>query len=247
MVSEKAIENFSLFKCIHEDTLSTIAQNSKLDYHKKGTIFYSNFRTRKPYFYYIVRGWVKVFSSLPQGMEIIHDILTDANYFNEALLFEKNVESLNLEAISDIRVILIPIPLLRECLHQDYQLALNLLKKSLQKQRELTYEIEHLSIQSAAQRIGCFLLRLCPSGKEKAITLHLPYDKGLIALRLGLRPETFSRALTALSRQCCIKIKREFIFIDKIDYLKQYVCKQCSLIYPCQATLPLSKCDTEVP
>ncbi len=96
--------------------------------------------------------------------------------------------------------------------------------------------VEHLSIQNAAQRIGCFILRLCPIDKTEDITINLPYDKALVAAKLGIRPETFSRALMKLRKSCNIEVNGDSIYIVNINTLNKYVCKQCSLIYPCQST-----------
>ena len=45
-----------------------------------------------------------------------------------------------------------------------------------------------------------FLLHLCPPGADRA-EIELPLDKSLIAARLRMQPETFSRSLARLARQ----------------------------------------------
>lgn len=234
MLLAKLIQNFIIFRGLEPKTLLVLAEASKINYYKKGTIFYDSFHMERPYFYYITKGWAKLFSVSFEGEEIIKDIVTDTDHFNEDRLFTEDIEPLSAQAISDIQVIMTPIALLREWLGRDKQLALNLLNESLHKQRELTHEIEHLSIQNAAQRIGCFLLRLCNNEESGAITINLPYDKVLLARRLGMRPETFSRALTKLSQQCHIRVEEACIHIAKTHDLMDYVCRQCSLVYPCQ-------------
>jgi len=230
--------NFPLFKDIPAQTLLTICEASNLHFYKKGTLFYTAQATEKTYFYYIVRGWLKLFTVSSEGVEVIRDILNDTHHFNEGLLFKDNIEPISAQAISDIQVMMTPITVLKQAIEQDAKLAVNLLRETLQKQCELMHTVEHLSIQNAAQRIGCFLLMLCPSEKMQAITLHFPYGKALVAARLGMSPETFSRALLKLSGLCQIKVKGEMIYIPEIQLLTQYVCKQCSLRYPCQAIFP---------
>ncbi|MFC3907528.1 Crp/Fnr family transcriptional regulator [Legionella dresdenensis] len=237
MLSDNLFSSLSLFKDIQAQTQLFLSQASKLNYYKKGTLFYTAQATEKSYLYYIVRGWVKLFTVSLEGTEIIRDILTDAHHFNEALLFKDKIEPLCAQAISDTQVITTPIAILKQGLMQDAQLAVNLLRNTIQKQCELIYTVEHLSIQNAAQRIGCFLLRLCPVEKTQAITIHLPYDKALVAARLGMCPETFSRALMKLRKLCRIKVMGEIIHIPEINFLTQYICSQCSLNYPCQAAL----------
>lgn len=241
MLSNDFIQNLSIFKTLQACTLSAIARTSKIYYYKRGTVFYDTHNNcTSPNFYYIVKGWVKLYSVSLEGTEIIKDILTDAQYFNEELLLEAEIEQFRVQAITDIQVMMLPVALLKRLLQRDSQLAINLLKKSLQKQRKLVHEVEHLSIQSAAQRIGCFLLRLCTNNYLSNITLQLPYDKSLVAAKLGMCPETFSRALAKLSKQCQIKVNGEMVYIPHVNNLARYVCKQCSLIYPCQKQLSIT-------
>jgi CRP-like cAMP-binding protein len=89
-------------------------------------------------------------------------------------------------------------------------------------------------VQSAPQRIGCFLLRLCKAQEEGEVTLHLPYDKTLIAARLGMKPETFSRALTRLRQESDIEVKGATVSIPDIQRLVGYTCNACSNAYPCK-------------
>lgn len=233
MLIDSVLPKFSLFQNIQAQSLAAITRSSKLNYLKKGTIFYNAKENAKSYFYFIAKGWVKLFTVSLAGQEIIRDILNDTHYFNEGLLFRNQSEPICAQAISELQLIAIPIILLRQCLAQDQQLAINLLRESLQKQCELNQTVEHLAIQNAAQRIGCFLLRLCPAEKTVEYSLHLPYDKILVAHRLGMCAETFSRALVKLCKSCCIQVAGDIIHIPQLSLLSNYVCKQCSLRYPC--------------
>ena len=49
----------------------------------------------------------------------------------------------------------------------------------------------------AAQRVGCFILRLL-NKKQPNLIINLPCNKTLLASHLGMKRETFSRALNDL-------------------------------------------------
>ena len=100
--------------------------------------------------------------------------------------------------------------------------------------RQLDKEIEHRSIQNASQRIGCFLLRLADQSKKNNVIIHLPYDKALVASRLGMQPETFSRALAKLREKTGICIKGATIEMDNLDQLVSYSCSACTSKFPCE-------------
>jgi hypothetical protein len=61
----------------------------------------------------------------------------------------------------------------------------------------LVQQVEHLKAQSGVQRVAEFLASLSLAEQGRC-ALALPYDKILIAGRLGLTPESLSRAFAKL-------------------------------------------------
>ena len=104
-------------------------------------------------------------------------------------------------------------------------------------------ELEHLVIQNAPQRIGCFLLRLTNQNETGPIKILLPYDKSLVAARLGMQPETFSRALMKLKDATGMEINGATILLSDIKQLIQFSCSACSSEFPCKDLKPSSHCS----
>ncbi|WP_042695759.1 Crp/Fnr family transcriptional regulator, partial [Azospirillum sp. B506] len=82
-------------------------------------------------------------------------------------------------------------------LREDDRIAFGMLGSLSVRLRHLVTQIEQLQVQPAPQRVAAFLMRVCPSGDGPA-QFQLPFDKALIARRLGMQPETLSRALAKL-------------------------------------------------
>jgi len=82
---------------------------------------------------------------------------------------------------------------------------------------------------NAAQKIGCFILRLA-NVTHTSFEVILPYDKSLIASYLGMKGETFSRALNEL-KPLGITIKGNVLSVDNIQELIKYSCISCSLVF----------------
>ena len=99
-------------------------------------------------------------------------------------------------------------------IRENSELALMMLGSISARQRLLVQQIEQLTAKTAPQRIGTFLLRLCPPNMTKDVSVQLPYDKSLIARRLNIQPETFSRALTQLKPYGVSMNKREITIHD---------------------------------
>jgi CRP/FNR family transcriptional regulator, dissimilatory nitrate respiration regulator len=79
----------------------------------------------------------------------------------------------------------------------DPELALNLLASMARHLHRLVLQAERLTSRSSVERVADFLLHLCPPGADRA-EIELPLDKSLIAARLGMQPETFSRSVARL-------------------------------------------------
>src|SRR5271166_4628076 len=74
------------------------------------------------------------------------------------------------------------------------QLAFDMLAAASMRLRQLVDEIEQLKARSAPQRIADFFVQQATESSGPA-RIALPYEKALIASRLGMKPESFSRAL----------------------------------------------------
>ena len=66
-----------------------------------------------------------------------------------------------------------------------------------QHMHHLVQQVEQLKAQSGVQRVAEFLASLSLARQGKC-AIALPYDKVLIAARLGLTPESLSRAFAKL-------------------------------------------------
>lgn len=184
--------------------------------------------------YIIERGWVKLFRETLDGDEAIVDILTGGQIFGETAIFGDGSYPYSAEIVDDAVIYQLPVSVLKNHIMTNSKLALNMLHAASYFRRKQTRELEHMQIQNAPQRIGCFLLQLHKPDKTNPIRIHLPYDKMLVAARLGMQPETFSRALLKLQQETGIRVQGATVEIDDISMLTNYSCSACSSSYPCQ-------------
>ena len=100
------------------------------------------------------------------------------------------------------------------------QLAFDMLAAASMRLRELVDEIEELKAKSAPQRIADFFVKQAGS-TSGSVRIALPYEKALIAARLGMKPESFSRALLRLS-PLGVTVDRESVTIDDVARLAAF-------------------------
>lgn len=150
-------------------------------------------------FFIIVDGWVKLYRITMAGEEAIIHILTKGESVAESMALTGARYAATAEAVSDARIVRIPADYLIRCVREMPDIALAMLACTSRRVHRLVQEIEHLKARSGVQRVAEFLADLCPSGPGPH-TITLPYDKTLIAGRLGLKPESLSRAFAKLRR-----------------------------------------------
>src|ERR1700733_4304541 len=174
-------------------------------------------------FYVICSGWIKLFHTLPEGEEVIVDMLTTGHIVGESAIFDHGCYTSSAQIVSAVQLLSIPLNVLRERINVSTKLAFNMLTSMSQHHRRHYGAIALNALQNAPQRIGCFFLSLCPEDKTKAAVFHLPYDKVLVSQTLGMNNATFSRALNILRRKTGIRIEGDRVEIDQVQRLVKFV------------------------
>src|SRR5580704_14605073 len=170
----------SLFANLSDMEILCFQEASHVRSYKKGKILYLE-GEKAEYFYIICGGWIKLFRTLPEGEEIIIDMLTTGHMVGESAIFELGHHTSSAQVIEDVQLLSISSNLLKERIRLSPPLALSMISSMFRHHRRHYGEIALNAMQSAPERIGSFLLRLCPADKKKGIVFHLPYDKALIA------------------------------------------------------------------
>jgi CRP/FNR family transcriptional activator FtrB len=84
-------------------------------------------------------------------------------------------------------------------LEERFDLALLMLSSMSLRLRHLIHQITELKLKTTAQRLGGFLLSLTDIASGQ-VEVQFPYDKKLVAEKLGMKPESLSRALMKLRK-----------------------------------------------
>jgi CRP/FNR family transcriptional regulator, dissimilatory nitrate respiration regulator len=205
-----------LFSGLDSATLDFFAKNSHRRRYGKGAEIFSAGDTADRIFF-IAEGWVKLYRMTRDGEEIIIHIFAPGETFAEAAVFNPQRRyPVDAQAIEEASLLEIPRQLFVDKIRENSDIALMMLGSISARQRILVQQIEQITAKSAPQRIGIFLLRLCPPGKGSDVKVHLPYDKSLIARRLNIQPETFSRALAKLEPYGVTLHKRDITITDTV-------------------------------
>lgn len=223
-----------LFASLKGSALGTLSEYAIVRFEPKGNLIFPP-DSANDKFYIVQSGWVKLFRETMGGEEAIVDILTSGNFFGEIGLTGTEPMPYGAEVIENAAIISIPRFLLAEEVMRNSLFGLAVLQNVTHQKMHRDLEIEHRTVQTAPQRIGCFLLKFCNGDKQSDIVLHFPYEKSVIASRLGMMPETFSRALNQLKNEVGITVKGSTVTIKDLKALVDYTCQACSSSFPCKA------------
>lgn len=196
------------------------------DYKKEDSIF-----TRgdiADFFYIILGGWVKLYRDTQNGEEAVLGLLTKGDSFGDISVLNGETYPFGAQAAEDCKIIAVPAHALRERAKSNPDIIVQMMASLINKVNGLQLENEHLTVMSASQRVGCLLLQLAKkSDSDDYNKIQFPYEKSLAASRLGMKPETFSRALAQL-KDLGITTSNNEIKITDLNRLVDYVCSDCS-------------------
>lgn len=179
------------------EALASLVRDASFARHPQGHLMFTQGEPAEA-FYIVLEGWVKIYRMTPSGTEAVVGIFTRGQSFAEAAAISGGSYPASCEAVTDVRVLRISARRLTERIRETPEIGLAMLASTSMHLHLLVRQIETLKAHTGAQRIAEFLLELAPEGEPGSYRAELPYDKALIAARLGMQPESLSRAFHKL-------------------------------------------------
>ena len=203
-----------------EDAAKAILERARVRETERGaTVFLQGERAAAVYI--VIEGWVKLYRIAPNGAEAVVGVFTKGHSFGEAVAFTHDAYPVSAECATDCTLIRIETDAILRMVRDKPEFALSLLSATFAHLHRLVAQIEQLKAQTGAQRVAEFLLELVPDEATGKIEVTLPYDKVLIAGRLGMKPESLSRAFAKL-REHGVKVKQNYAVIADLESLRDY-------------------------
>lgn len=168
----------------------------------------------------VVDGWVKLYRVAPSGAEAVVTVLTRGASFGEAVALRNAAYPVSAEAVTDCTLIRIEAEALLRLIRANPEVAISILSSTFAHLHALVAQVEALKAQTGPQRVAEFLLELAPK-TSGSCDVTLPYDKALIAGRLGMKPESLSRAFLRL-KDMGVTVRNTTARIKDVDALRDY-------------------------
>jgi CRP-like cAMP-binding protein len=185
-----------LFEGLPMQSVSDLVDGASVRSYEDETLLFSA-GDRAECFFVVAEGAVRLFALNEDGSETIIEIFSTGASFAEAAMFASGRFPVNAEAMAGTRLVRIDAAMFLRRLAEDKASAFKMLASVGRWQLRLMGELYHLKAQTPAQRLAWYILQLTDA-QSGSVTVKLPYRKSLIASRIGIAPESLSRAMARL-------------------------------------------------
>jgi len=208
------IKRAQLFRALAPAALDLIAANATtLELPRGGRLFRRGERCAA--FHVVANGRILLSIPGPDDAQKALEIVGPGNTVGLAPALLGIAQPTQADAIVDSLLVTIPRDAMLEIAARHADCALLLINALSREVCALTADIEAFSLRSGRERIAAYLWQLAASGGARPRTITLPAKKSVIASRLNLTPEYFSRMLHDLAAAGTIAVDaREITVLD---------------------------------
>lgn len=208
-----------LFAGIQSDALLALLAGSAVTAFPETSLLFSQ-GDKADRFFLVLDGRVNLFALTDRGDQTIIEVFEKGWTFAEAAMFSSGKFPLNAEVNAGSRLLCIPVGTFLKRLSENRLLAFQMLSALAQRQRHLLNEIAELKSKSPVQRLGGFLLALA-GADDGTVGVRLPVTKTVLASRIGIAPESLSRAIARL-RSVGVESRGRDLVITDVAALRRF-------------------------
>ena len=170
-------------------------------------------------FHTVIYGNVKLCFVSAQGDEKVIELIGAGQSFGEALMFMDRDYIVQAETLADCMLLHIGKQAIYDEIERNPSFSRRMLAGMSRRLHGLISDVEALSLRSGSQRIVGYILKDDPNEGEE---VTLAVSKKMIASRLNLTPEYFSRVLHDMAERGLVNVAGRSIRILNIERLRAY-------------------------
>ena len=219
---EEFLRNLPLFRDLSAGEVDRIAASTSQVRMPTGSILFRKGDSCAG-FHVVVYGQVKLAFGASDGSEKVVEILGPGQSFGEAVMFLDKPNVVFAETLTDSLLLHVGKAVILQELERSPDFARRMLGGLAKRLHRIVGDLEGYSLKSGTQRVIGYLLRDVVGGQtSRTAEVMLPATKSVIASRLSITREHFSRILHELSDSGLIKVSgRNIRFLD-LERLRNY-------------------------
>jgi CRP-like cAMP-binding protein len=217
------LANLPLFRELPPEQLDRIAGHTRQVRAERGEIL---FHRGDPVhgFHVVIYGQIKLAFVSAGGDEKVVEILGPGSSFGEAVMFMRRPHVVTAQALADSLLLYVERDAVFDELRRDPDFAARMIAGLARRLHQLIGDLEAYSMRSGTERVIGFLLHRCGDGLPETgeTDVTLPTAKGVVASRLNLTQEHFSRILHDLSTAGLIRVHGRTVRILDVGRLRAH-------------------------
>lgn len=219
---DRLVRQAPLFSSMDEAQLRQLIDSMRLIRLQEGERLFNLDQTAERFFM-VAQGRIKIFRVSQAGNEKVIEIFGPGDLFAEAVMFfEHRHYPVNAEALEPSEVCAFDNQTFLNLLRGSTDLCLKMLGDLSMRLHALVDEIDYLTLQNSTCRVVSYLIDQLPASATDEVTIDLSVPKSVIASRVSIKPETFSRILHNLVREGIISIHGKTIQVRAIERLRRF-------------------------
>jgi len=207
------IRSAPMFDGVGGEDVQALLDDAYVTHHPDGCLLFSE-GDPADRFFLVLDGIVNLFALTEAGDQSILEVIERGHTFAEAAIFASKNFPINAECRPGTRLLEIPAQSFMARLGARRGLSAKLLAAIARWQRRMLREIAELKGLTPVQRLGLYLLAQLRAPVEGESQVTLPFTKVQLASRIGITPESLSRALARLKPLGVTSRGREFVIAD---------------------------------
>jgi CRP-like cAMP-binding protein len=169
---------------------------------------------------FILEGRVSLTCERSDGEQAVIDVLDAGQVTPLANIVLASASQVTVTALTAVRARVLSAHTFRNLLREDGDLSLAVMQKVAQAWSRMVDQNKALKLQNTNQRLAHFLLQHTDAD-DGAVEVRLLDERRLMARRLGMTPESLSRAIAQL-QSCGVEFNHQRVLIRDVDRLRQF-------------------------
>lgn len=219
-IALEELHQIPLFEALDPQQLNSVLKSSKkVSLSSKKLLFERG--SPASHFYLLISGQIKLFCLSAEGDEKVIEIIYPSHTFAEAIMFmPKRAYPVSAEAVKNCVLYSFDMKQFRDLLENSKETCFRLLATMGRQLHDKINDINNLTLHNATYRLVVYLLEQLPEGAIALSSIHLGATKSIIASRLSIQPETFSRILLRMSKEGLIDVQGNDITLLDVNGLR---------------------------
>lgn len=230
-VTDEWLRKSVIFSALDDVQLESVRRGMRTLQLREGESLFDD-QQKAERFFLLQRGQIKLSRLSASGSEKVIEIVRPGEVFASAVMFmEQENYPVRADAIRPSVVHSFLNVTFLQIMRESPDTCFRLMAHLSQRLRRQVHEIDNLCLQNASFRLVQFLIDHVTETGGGAGQIVLNAPKNVIASRLSIQPETFSRLLRSFSRKGLIEVDNKIVRIPDVDNLRAFVetCEACPI------------------